>query len=110
MLIGGAIILAAVAIFAATMKAPGPVKVNPRRRRRTNPKRRKKTPMLVDIQCDTAHGFREFKRIALGGTDPQQMYGYSTADGWQLPDAPEHMSERFHQLLRATGCRVVTIQ
>lgn len=112
LLVIGAVVLAAVAIFAAVVGGTGGAaapRANPRRRRRSNPRRRK-TPMLVDIQCETASGFREFKRIALGGTNPEQMYGRSTADGWLLPDAPEHMSERFHQLLRATGCHVVTIQ
>lgn len=112
LLIGGAIVLAAVAIFAVTVGGKGmsAAKANPRRRRRKNPRRRK-TPMLVDIQCESPRGLREFRRIALGGTNPDQMYGRSAgAEGWWLPDTPEHMSERFHQLLRATGCHVVTIQ
>lgn len=115
LLIAGAVVLAAVGIFAAVVGGGGAAvpRRNPRRRR-SNPRKRKHTPSptLVDIQCETPSGWRDFRRIAAGGVAPYEMYGRDDPanKAWQLPDTIDRMHPRFHQLLQATGCVAVPVE
>jgi hypothetical protein len=54
----------------------------------------------VHVECGTPSGFRDFKRLVVGGVPPNGEIG---ADGAVTVLRPD----RFAHILEATGCRVV---
>lgn len=59
----------------------------------------KKRPARVHVECGTPGGFRDFKRLVVGGVPPIGEIG---ADG----KVTILRRDRFLHVLEATGCRV----
>ena len=61
-----------------------------------------KKPKRVHVECATPRGFRDLKRLVVGGDPPN---GHIGADGAITILRPD----RFSQILSATECRVVEV-